>query len=128
MEPIVLRDEDPPDDIVVVVRGGEMKSEFVKRTATRAHQEFGIYALSVYAALDADVETLCRSIPDLNRYGRVRTSTFGTLRSAGFALIPTLPRPHFDIVLPDLSDSILEQLESCFGRPFSNPGRQPPAV
>lgn len=100
-----------------------MHSEFVRRTATRAHQEFGIYALSVYAALDIDVDVLCRSIPDLNRYGKVRTSTFGILRREGFALIPTLSHPHFDIVLPNVTDTILERLESCFGTPFVNPVR-----
>jgi hypothetical protein len=33
------------------------------------------------------------------------------LRSLGFALIPTLDRPHFDVVLPDLDDTTLDRLE-----------------
>jgi hypothetical protein len=38
MNPLVLRDELPPDDTVVVVRGGEMNSEFVRRTAKRSFE------------------------------------------------------------------------------------------
>lgn len=33
MNPLILRDEQPPDDTVVVVRGGEMNSEPVKLSA-----------------------------------------------------------------------------------------------
>jgi hypothetical protein len=50
MNPLLLRDELPPDDTVVVMRGGEMKSEVVRRTATRLFEEFGIWAVSVFLA------------------------------------------------------------------------------
>jgi hypothetical protein len=36
MNPLVLRDELPPADTVVVVRGGEMNSEFVRASAQDA--------------------------------------------------------------------------------------------
>lgn len=125
MQPLLLRDETPPDDIVVVVRGGEsdqLSSAGLRCGRTRSTES----SLSqFFAAFDVDVETLCRSVSDLSRYGNVRTSTFGVIRTAGFALIPTLLRPHFDIVLPDLEEASLERLESCFDDPFPNPGRQP---
>jgi hypothetical protein len=57
LEPIVLRDEEPPEDAVVVVRGGEMRSDHLRRTATRAYQEVGLYLVSVFAAIEDDVET-----------------------------------------------------------------------
>ena len=100
-----------------------MRSEFVKRTASDAHAEFGIFAVSVFLALDEPVETLCAIEPYLHRYGKIRTSTVGRLRGAGFALIPTLARPHYDIVLPDLSDETLSRLDDCFGPPVTNPAR-----
>jgi hypothetical protein len=100
-----------------------MQSEFVRRTASDAHDEFGIFAVSVFLALDEPVETLCATEPYLSRYAKIRISAVGRLRGAGFALIPTLARPHYDIVLPDLSDQTLSRLEECFDPPVPNPGR-----
>lgn len=123
MKPIVLRAEEPPDDAVVVVRGGELTTEFVRRSASVAHDELGIYALSVFLVLDATLEELCAREPFLARYGKVRLSEAGVLRVAGFALIPTLDRPHYDIVLPDLLDPTLQRLDRCFQPSVRNPGR-----
>ena len=123
MKRIALRDEDVPDDTVVVVRGGEMNSDHVRRTATDAYDEFGLYTVSVFLALDASVEELCQDLPELQRYGKVRLSTVGRLRSLAFALIPTFDRPHFDVVVPDLTDATLDRLELGFDRPIANPSR-----
>lgn len=123
MNPITLRAEDPPNNTIVVVRGGEMTAEFVHRSALAAHDEIGIYALSVFLALDDSLVELCRREPFLSRYGKVRLSRVALLRGAGFALIPTLGRPHYDIVLPDLSHSTLERLDGCFESSVPNPGR-----
>ena len=123
MKRIALRDEDVPDDAVVVVRGGEMNSDHVRRSATDAYDEFGLYAVSVFLAQDASVAELCRDLAELQRYGKVRLSTVGRLRSLGFALIPTFDRPHFDVVLPDLTDATLDRLELGFDQPIANPGR-----
>jgi hypothetical protein len=46
-----------------------MRLEFVRRTASDAHDEFGIYAVSVFLALDESVEDLCASEPFLSRTG-----------------------------------------------------------
>ena len=55
MRPFALRSEEPPDDTVVVVRGGEMHSDYVRRTAGQSFDEQGIYGVSVFLALDDDV-------------------------------------------------------------------------
>lgn len=122
MEPLVLRDEEPLDDVVVVVRGGEMASDFVRRSAQNAYDEVGIYALSVFCALDDPPEVLCGAEPFLARYRKVRMSRVGRLRSEGFPLIPTLGRPHYDIVLPDLSPQTLARLDAAFDDAIDNPG------
>jgi hypothetical protein len=124
LEPIVLRDEAPPEDAVVVVRGGQMDSEYVRRTAQDAHDEVGLYTVSVFLALDDSVDVVCAGEPFLARYGKVRFSTVGSLRASGFMLIPTFERPHYDVVLPDLTHSTLQRLDSCFGPPTPNPGRR----
>ncbi len=123
MRAISLREEDPPEDAVAVVRGGAMHSTFVVRTASDAHDEFGIFSISVFLAMDESVETLCRREPYLARYGHIRLSTVDRLRAAGFALLPTLARPHYDVVLPDLTDATLSRLETCFDPAVPNPGR-----
>lgn len=125
MEPIVLRDEDPPEDVVVVVRGGAMESAYLRRTALDAYDEVGLYTVSVFLALDDSVEALCAREPYLLRYGKVRLSTVGALRAAGFAVIPTLARPHYDVVLPDVTAPTLSRLEGCFEPPVPNPARRP---
>ena len=75
----------------------------------------------MFLALDASLDELCEAEPTLARYGKVRLSTAGRLRAAGFALLPTLARPHYDIVLPDLAQATLARLEGSFDAPI--PGR-----
>jgi hypothetical protein len=123
MRLISLRNEEPPDDAIVVVRGGAMQSEFVVRTASDAHDEYGMFSVSVFLALDMTVEDLCAHEPHLARYGQVRLSTVGRLRAAGFALLPTLAHPHYDVILPDIERQTLHRLETCFAEPIPNPGR-----
>jgi hypothetical protein len=98
----------------------------VRESAADAFAEFGIYAVSVFLALDEPVEVLCRHEPFLSRYKRIRRSTVGRVRAAGFALLPTLDRPHYDVVLPDLTDVTLDRLDSSFDPPEPNPGVLPP--
>ena len=58
-----------------------------------------------------------QAVEDLERYGKVRHSTAGRLRSLGFALLPTLDAPHFDVLLPDLEAGTLDRLELGFDPP-----------
>jgi hypothetical protein len=128
LSPILLRDEEPPANAIVVVRGGLMTSSYVRESATDAFEEYRIYAVSVFLALDQSVEELCAVEPFLRRYRRVRRSSVGRLRAAGFPLLATLQRPHYDVVLPDLADATLERLESAFDAPETNPGLAAPGA
>ncbi len=84
---------------------------------------FGFLGLSVYLAVDHSVEDLCRRLDELRRYGQIRLSTVGRVHGAGFALLATGQRPHFDVVLPDLSAETLLRLDRAFDPPQANPGR-----
>lgn len=121
MNPLVLRSELPPDDTVVVVRGGEMNSAHVRASAQDSFDDFGVFTISVSLAPDLTVGELCMSDRRISRDGKVRLSTVGRLRSEGFALLPTLARPHYDVVLADLSDNTLDRLESVFDAPILRP-------
>lgn len=125
MKFVALRGEEPPDDTVVVIRAGEQGLAYstVRRTAERSHSEFGFYGVSVFLALDMDVAELCASLDAVRRYSQIQESTARQLRSAGFTLLATDGRPHFDIVLADLEDETLLRLRSCFDTPRPNPGR-----
>lgn len=122
MKLLILRSEEPPDGDILVVRGGEMAIEDVRRTATRSQEDVGAYLVSCYATLDQELMDLCRH-RNLFRYSKVRTSTFARLRAAGFALLPSHARPHFDILLPDVVVITLQRLEDCFDPPIPNPAR-----
>ena len=122
---VALRGEDAPDEASVVIRGGAngLAPETLERTATRCFDEFGFFGVSVFVAVGVSVEELCRSVDAVQRYGQVRRATVGRLHDAGFALIATGRRPHFDIVLPDLAPSTFTRLATCFSDPEPNPGR-----
>jgi hypothetical protein len=127
MKFVVLRGEEPPVDAVVVVRGGlnGLDRATITRTATRSLDAFGFLGVSVFLALDQTVAELCGSLDQLARYRQVRLSNVGLLRTAGFALLATGDRPHFDIVLPDIDASTLARLDGTFTPPEPNPGRRP---
>ena len=123
---LVLRGEDPPPEATVVIRGGEhgLDDENLRRTAQRSFTDLGFYGVSVFVAVDQPVEILCAEVDALRRYGRVRLSTVASLHQAGFALLATGGRPHFDIALPDLAGPTLSRLRDCFGPALPNPGRR----
>lgn len=121
---LAIRGEDPPEDAVMIVRAGVMAPDALRRTATDSFEDFGVYLVSVEAVLETTVEETCRKSPRIgDRYGKVRLSTAGRLRAAGFVLLATFDRPHYDIALPDLSDAILMRLDGCFDAPIPNPGK-----
>lgn len=125
MKLVALRGEEPPDDAVVVIRGGanSLSAEAVTRSADRNMVAFGFLGISVFLA-DADhLAEVCGSIDELRRYGQIRRSVVARVTTAGFALLATGESPHYDIVLPDRSPGTLDRLVSCFGEPEPNPGR-----
>lgn len=125
MKLVGLRGEQPPDDAVVVIRGGanSLAPEAVTRSAERNMVAFGFLGLSVFLADVDHVAEVCGSIDELRRYGQIRRSVVSRLTTAGFALLATGGSPHYDIVLPDLSQATLDRLVGCFGAPEPNPGR-----
>lgn len=128
MSPLVLRHEEPPADAIVIIRGGLLAHDSIVRTATTSFERHGFYGVSVFAAIGMTIEELVGRTPELgaDRYKQLRRSTVGELRAAGFALLPTLEWPHFDIVLPDVEESTLDRLVACFSEPFANPASATP--
>ena len=107
-----------------------MSIDTLRRTAADSFEDYGAYLVSVEAVVDgSSVATTCRDSPRIgDRYGKVRLSSAGRLRSAGLPLLATFSRPHFDVVLPDLAEPTLQRLADCFDAPIDNPGRSRPGV
>ena len=116
MQPPVLRDEDPPDDAVVVIRGGlhSLDAEKVIAVCEDSFDDFGFYGLSVFAAIDGDVEALCLALERFRSPGTIWVATCGRLRAAGFSLAATDASPHFDVVLPSLDRTTVDAVRACF--------------
>lgn len=124
VQPFLLRAELPPDDAAIVLRAGVMDTGNVRRAAERTFDLYAVYGISVEGVIGESVQNACRSARIAN-YRRVRLSTFGRLRDAGFALLASFDHPHFTLVLADLSELTLARLDRCFDPPIPNPGRQP---
>ncbi|MBL8777016.1 MAG: hypothetical protein JNK12_13825 [Acidimicrobiales bacterium] len=101
-----------------------MASESMVRAAERTFAVYAVYGISVEGVLDRTVQEACRG-ERLVGYRRVRLSTFGRVREAGFALLATFDQPHFTLVLADLTELSLARLDRCFDEPIPNPGRPP---
>ncbi len=99
-----------------------MDPDNVRRAAARTFAVYAVYGISVEGVIDTTVQEACRSERVAN-YRRVRLSTFGRVREAGFALLASFDHPHFTLVLADLSELTLARLDRCFDDPIPNPGR-----
>jgi hypothetical protein len=121
-KPLPLRQDQPPDDVTVVLRAGLMTVDNVRRSAERTFALYAVHGISVEGVIDTTVQEACRG-ERIVGYRRVRLSTFGRLRAAGFALLATFDHPHFTLVLADVSELTLARLDRCFDVPIPNPGR-----
>ncbi len=119
---IPLRSEVPPDDTTIVLRAGLMSADSVVRTANRTFALYAVYGISDEGGIDSIVKVACRC-ERVGNYHRIRLSTFGRVRKAGFALLATFDHPHFTPVLADLSEQTLVRLDRCFDDSIPNPGR-----
>ena len=126
-EPIesYLRSEEPPDDAVVVVRGGPIAPEKVVEHALRQAREYTfrnvpMYSISVSLTVGGwDVSALLAG--PLSSRSTFAVSTAGTVRAAGFALLPTYDAPHYDLLLATGEYREAEALLSLFGSSKPNP-------
>jgi len=126
VQPLPIRRENPPDDGAVVIRAGVIDRRSIEDAASRCFEGYGVFGISVEAAIGVSVAEACRASRRLARYRQLRLSTFGRLRAGGFPLVATFDSPHFTLILPDLSEITLARLDRCFDGPIPNPGRPVP--
>jgi hypothetical protein len=126
--PSLVRSGSPPDDLVVVVRGGErsLDDALLERSLSDCWDAHGFFGLSVFADSNGDgLRELARSTP-LVRRRVLRLAVVGRLRETGFEVVATFTNQrHFSVVVPDASRETFAFLRACFGPPVANPGYEP---
>lgn len=122
---LALRAEQPPDAAAVVLRAGVMRTDNIRRSAERTFAIYAVYGISVEGVIGGTVLEACRTSERIVGYRQIRLSTFGRLRTTGFALLATFDHPHFTLVLADLSEVTIARLGRCLDDPIPNPGRAP---
>lgn len=112
-------------DGALVVRGGESKVETLLRSADEAMELEGLPTLSAGALPDATRDEIQEvyAIPN----GKVRWTTVGDLRRAGFGVRPSDFYGHVSIDVPNpFSRAAAERLEEVFGPSEANMNRRRP--
>ena len=127
LEPIelYLREEDPPDDTVVVLRGGPIVAEKVLEHAQREARAYSLgglplYSVSVSLAVDGwSVDRLLAG--PLASRSTYAVTTLGSLRAARFLALPTFASPHHDIVMESGGYDEASRLLRMFSESLPNP-------
>lgn len=130
----LLRDEEPPGEGVVVVRGGPNSIERLLQHAQRTHDAYTLdgeplWGVSVFCAIDdvgpGSLDALLRRFAS---YRVVHLPTVSDVTVAGFDVLPSFRRPHFTVRLDDADDPTLSRLLDALGPARPNPyhGRKRP--
>jgi hypothetical protein len=92
VSPYRVRTEGVADDAVVIVRGGDLDIDLIRRDGAAAHTRFGEYGISVFGAADeAALDELARD--RLAQFATLVLMTAGAIRRAGLELRPTFRHP-----------------------------------
>lgn len=126
----IRRAEPPPDDLLLVVRGGisTLSDVHLANQVSDCWDRHGFFGVSVFGAPNDDLGAVSRAVRAIRVRAIVRIARCGALRAAGFEIVPTFSNPwHFSVVLPDATPTAFESLRRCFGEPIPNPGHDPAA-
>ena len=123
-----LRDEQPPDDAVVVVRGGPVSAEKFIEHAAREAREHSFQGRPMHS-VSVSLTVGGRSLDDLLAGPLASRSTFaqstvGLLREAGYALLPTYAAPHYDLLLRSAGYDDAVHLLNLFSESRPNPHKR----
>ena len=123
-----LRDEQPPDDAIVVVRGGPVTAEKFIEHAAREAREHSFQGRPMHS-VSVSLTVGGRSLDDLLAGPLASRSTFaqstvGLLREAGYALLPTYAAPHYDLLLRSAGYDDAIKLLNVFSESRPNPHKR----
>ncbi len=106
-----VRDEPPPDEATLMLRGNLLTEAILVRTASDNYEVYGFYGVSMWAVVGpATPDSLLAT--KLARQEVVAVFKAGDLRSAGLELRPTGASPHYDVVHSDVGQ-LVAKLIGC---------------
>jgi len=120
-----IRDEEPPDDAILVIRAGPVTVEKILEHARREEGRFTfrgapMASVSVDATIgDWTLEAILRD--RLWSRTTYATTTVGALRRSGHDLLPTFGVPHYDLLLPAATLKAAGSLLATFGHGRAQP-------
>jgi hypothetical protein len=116
-------DVPPLPDEAVVIRGGISTPETLHKTALAHRDDHPDFAISCRSLPQMSADDLTRVEPPLVNYPRLRETTVGVLRKAGYDVIRDEPPPaHALIMLPPLpADEDYLVISAAFSQPRENP-------
>jgi hypothetical protein len=110
------RPEPPLSPEALVVRGGEMLPEDLKRSAVKVLMMYGVLGFSVVVG-EFDLEELCyRARQGLKVFSTIHYCRVKNLDSRLFELLPTFSAPHYTLIVPSVEDIHLQRLKRRFTR------------
>jgi hypothetical protein len=127
IEPLI-RVETPPQEAVVVIRGGPITVAKIVEHALRQQSVF-TYRGEPMVAISVDLTIEGWSVERILRERMWSRSTYAIatveeLRSAGYELVATSAAPHYSVVLPAASPDAAADLLAHFGPTLVNEFRQ----
>ena len=123
----LVRRESPPDDAVVVVRGGPDTEDKIAHHAAKtaklwSYEGAPLEGISVLLALgDPNDHSLDAVLASLSTYRVVHLTTVGQLRAGGFDVLATGRRPHFTVRSVDGGSLRIAELFAVLGDRQPNP-------
>ena len=121
-EPLTLRDEQPPELIVVVRLGVKtLDDTHLVRSIEECHFRWGIWGFSVLEVPNGDFSLLARLRPIIAERKQLMVAEGRKLVEAGFPLLPTLDSPHWTVALSSPEPAQLERVRELFVGPIENP-------
>jgi hypothetical protein len=121
----IRRAEPPPDDLLLVVRGGvsTLGDAHLANQVADCWERYRFFGVSVFGAPDDDLVAVSAAVRAIRIRPLVRLARCGGLREAGFEVMPTFTNPwHFSVVLDDATPETFAALRGCFTEPVPNPG------
>lgn len=121
-----VRDEGPPLDASVVLRGGPDTASLLRSHARRLNRLYvldggPVFGVSVFVAYGDIGGTSERTILSgkLHSYPTIYRTTVEVVLRSGLNLLPTFAAPHYTVIIPDL-DAVAD-LAAVFGELVDNP-------
>ena len=126
-----LRNEPPPDNAIVVVRGGPTTVDKIAFHAAKtamlwSYKGAPVEGISVLLTIgDSGVNSLNSVLASMSTYRVVHLATVGQLRAHGFDLLATGRRPHFTLRSAGGGTLAIAELIAVLGEPHRNPHFEP---